>query len=43
MKIWEKLVKTVKAEWGYKYFFNSYATNSKGVAILFLNASGVVV
>ena len=29
--------KLVKAEWGYTCFFDSYATNSKGVAILFLN------
>ena len=29
--------KLVKAKWGYQCFFDSYATNSKGVAIIFLN------
>ena len=33
----ENMEKLVKSEWGYKCFFDSYATISKGVAILFLN------
>ena len=33
----ENMEKLVEAEWGYKCFFDSYATNSKGVEILFLN------
>ena len=33
----ENMEKLVKAKWGYQCFFDSYATNSKGVAILFLN------
>ena len=33
----EKLESYVSAEWGYKCFFSSFKTNSRGVAILFNN------
>lgn len=33
----QKMIKYVKAEWGYTCFFAPYATNSRGVAILFNN------
>ena len=35
--IQRKYGKLVKAGWGYKCFFDSYSTNTKGVAILFIN------
>ena len=33
----KKLLKYIKAEWGYKCFFSCYSSNSRGVAILFNN------
>ena len=32
-----KLEKYVKAEWGYNCFFASYSSNSRGVAVMFMN------
>ena len=33
----KKLIKYIKAEWGYKCFFSCYSSNSRGVAILLNN------
>ena len=33
----KKLIKYIRAEWGFKCFFSCYSSNSRGVAILFNN------